>query len=76
MNLRSCLSGIATGDQAMFVRRDTFEAVGGFPPIPLMEDVALSRLLKRCAGRPACIRARVVTSSRRWSGTACSGQSC
>lgn len=66
MNLRSCLSGIATGDQAMFVRRDTFEAVGGFPPIPLMEDVALSRLLKRRAGRPACIRSRVVTSSRRW----------
>ncbi len=66
MNLRSCLTGVATGDQAIFVRRDVFEAVGGFPRIPLMEDVALSRLLKRQAGRPACVRSPVVTSSRRW----------
>ena len=65
MNLRSRLSGIATGDQAMFVRREAFEAAGGFPEIPLMEDVALSRQLKR-AGRPACLRERVVTSARRW----------
>jgi rSAM/selenodomain-associated transferase 2 len=65
MNLRSRLTGIATGDQALFVRRDLFEAVGGFPAIPLMEDVALSRALKR-HGRPACLRARVVTSARRW----------
>ena len=65
MNLRSRLTGIATGDQALFVRRDLFEAVGGFPAIPLMEDVALSRTLKR-HGRPACLRARVVTSARRW----------
>ena len=62
MNLRSRLTGIATGDQAIFVRRDAFP---GFPEIPLMEDIALSRLLRR-RGRPACLRARVVTSARRW----------
>jgi rSAM/selenodomain-associated transferase 2 len=62
MNLRSRLTGIATGDQAIFVRRDAFP---GFPEIALMEDVALSRLLKR-RGAPACLRARVVTSGRRW----------
>lgn len=62
MNLRSRLSGIATGDQAIFVRRDAFP---GFPEIALMEDVALSRLLKRRAA-PACLRARVATSGRRW----------
>jgi rSAM/selenodomain-associated transferase 2 len=66
MNLRSRLTGIATGDQAMFVRRTQFETVGGFPAIPLMEDVALSSLLKRTAGRPACLRTRVTTSGRRW----------
>lgn len=65
MNLRSRLSGIATGDQAIFVRRRDFESVGGFPEIPLMEDVALSKRLKRIA-RPACLRERVVTSGRRW----------
>jgi rSAM/selenodomain-associated transferase 2 len=65
MNLRSRLTGIATGDQAMFVRREAFRAAGGFPGIPLMEDVALSRLLRRI-GRPACLRARVITSGRRW----------
>jgi rSAM/selenodomain-associated transferase 2 len=63
--LRSRLSGIATGDQAVFVRRDWFEGAGGFPDIPLMEDVALTRVLRR-RGRPLCLRARVVTSSRRW----------
>jgi len=62
MNLRSRLTGIATGDQAIFVRRDAFP---GFPDIPLMEDIALSRLLKR-RGPPACLRARVTTSARRW----------
>lgn len=66
MNLRSRLTGIATGDQAMFVRRDAFEAIGGFPDQPLMEDVELSRRLKRHTGRPACLRARVRTSGRRW----------
>jgi rSAM/selenodomain-associated transferase 2 len=65
MNVRSRLSGIATGDQAIFVRRETLERVGGFPEIPLMEDIALSRALKRL-GRPLCIREPVVTSSRRW----------
>ena len=65
MNLRSRLSGIATGDQAIFARRDEFRAAGGFPEIPLMEDVALSKRLKRMA-RPACLRERVVTSGRRW----------
>jgi rSAM/selenodomain-associated transferase 2 len=62
---RSRLSGIATGDQAIFVRRGRFEAAGGFPEIPLMEDVALSARLRR-GGRPACLRERVVTSARRW----------
>lgn len=65
MNLRSRLSGIATGDQAMFVRREAFTAVGGFPDIALMEDIALSRRLKALS-RPLCLGARVVTSSRRW----------
>ncbi|MBV9774905.1 MAG: TIGR04283 family arsenosugar biosynthesis glycosyltransferase [Gemmatimonadetes bacterium] len=65
ISLRSRVSGIATGDQAIFVRRKWFEAAGGFPEIPLMEDVALSRALKQ-RGRPLCLRERVVTSSRRW----------
>jgi len=65
MNWRSRLTGIATGDQALFVRRDVFDAVGGFPDIALMEDIALSRRLKR-RGRPLCLRARVITSGRRW----------
>lgn len=65
MGIRSRLTGIATGDQAIFVRRDWFRDVGGFPGIPLMEDVALSGTLKR-RGRPLCLRAAVVTSSRRW----------
>lgn len=54
MNLRSRLTGIATGDQAIFVTREAFRAVGGFPDQPLMEDIALSRRLKRLAPRPAC----------------------
>ena len=65
MNLRSRLSGIATGDQCIFVTRSLFERVGGFPDIPLMEDVAMSRALKRLTS-PVCLRDRVVTSSRRW----------
>ncbi|HZR81954.1 MAG TPA: TIGR04283 family arsenosugar biosynthesis glycosyltransferase [Candidatus Binatia bacterium] len=65
MNLRSRLTRIATGDQAMFVRRDVFERLGGFRPIPLMEDVDLSRRL-RAAGRYAALRAKVSTSGRRW----------
>ncbi len=65
MNLRSRLTGIATGDHAMFVTREAFAQAGGFPDIPLMEDIVLSRRLKRI-GRPACLPARVVTSGRRW----------
>jgi len=65
MNLRSRLTGMVTGDQGLFVRRDTFERVGGFPPIALMEDLAISKRLKRIA-RPARIAAPIVTSSRRW----------
>ncbi len=66
MNWRSCLSGIATGDQGVFVERDLFIQLGGFPPLPLMEDVAMSRRLKGAVGRAACIRTPLVTSSRRW----------
>lgn len=65
INWRSRLSRIATGDQAIFVRREVFERLGGYPDIPLMEDVELSRRLKR-AGRLVCLRHRVTTSSRRW----------
>lgn len=65
MNWRSRLTGICTGDQAMFVRRDVFEALGGFRPIPLMEDIELSKRLKLLA-RPYCIAAPVITDSRRW----------
>jgi rSAM/selenodomain-associated transferase 2 len=65
MNLRSRLSGIATGDQAMFMRRDAFAQTGGFPDIALMEDIGLSRRLKRIS-QPLCLSAHVVTSGRRW----------
>ena len=62
MNWRSRLTGIATGDQAIFVRRSDFP---GFPEIALMEDIAFSAAMKR-GGAPACLRARAVTSGRRW----------
>lgn len=65
MNWRSRLSGIATGDQAMFVRREVFRELGGFPAQPLMEDIALSRML-RAQSRPLCLRPPLMTSSRRW----------
>ncbi len=65
MNLRSRLTGIATGDQALFVTRAAFEAAGGFPEQPLMEDIELSKRLKRI-GKPACLRGPVTTSGRRW----------
>lgn len=65
MNIRSRLTGIATGDQGIFVTRAAFEQVGGFPPLVLMEDIALSRALRRLA-RPACLRVPLITSSRRW----------
>ncbi|HEX2206023.1 MAG TPA: TIGR04283 family arsenosugar biosynthesis glycosyltransferase [Longimicrobium sp.] len=66
IGLRSRLSGIATGDQAIFVAREAFERAGGFPEIPLMEDVALSKALKAADGPPLCLRETVTTSSRRW----------
>ena len=65
MNLRSRATGIATGDQGLFVTRSLFEAVGGFPEIALMEDIALSRRLKRY-GAPLNLRHRITTSGRRW----------
>ena len=65
MNLRSRLTGIATGDQAMFVRRDVFERLGGFADLPLMEDIELSKRLKKL-GPPACAKMPVTTSARRW----------
>jgi rSAM/selenodomain-associated transferase 2 len=65
MNWRSRLTGIATGDQAIFVRRPAFLGAGGFPEIALMEDVAFSKRMKALS-HPACLRARVATSGRRW----------
>jgi len=65
MNLRSCITGIATGDQGIFVRRTCFEAIGKFKPIPLMEDIEISRRLKKWS-RPCCIHDTIITSSRRW----------
>lgn len=65
MNRRSRWTGIATGDQALFVRRAAFAAVGGFPDQPLMEDIELSARLRR-RGPPLCLRQPVVTSGRRW----------
>jgi rSAM/selenodomain-associated transferase 2 len=65
MNWRSRWSSIATGDQAIFVRREAFERVDGYPELPLMEDIALSKRLKRVA-LPVCLRERVITSGRRW----------
>lgn len=65
MNARSRASGICTGDQAIFVRRADFEAIGGYPEIPLMEDIELSRALKR-RGRMRALRLRVTTSARKW----------
>lgn len=65
MNGRSRLTGIATGDQAIFVTRRAFDEVGGFPDQPLMEDIELTKRLLRLS-RPACLRERVTTSARRW----------
>lgn len=65
MNWRSLATGIATGDQAMFATRAAFAQAGGFPDIPLMEDIELSKRLKRVS-RPLCLAARVTTSGRRW----------
>ncbi|WP_306789977.1 hypothetical protein [Methylomonas fluvii] len=65
MNARSRLTGIATGDQAIFITRQAFQAVGGFPEIALMEDIAISAALKKL-GKPCCLKAKVVTAARRW----------
>jgi rSAM/selenodomain-associated transferase 2 len=65
MNLRSCLSGIGTGDQALFIRKRLFRDCGGFRDIPLMEDIELCKRL-RAIERPACVRSTMLTSSRRW----------
>ncbi len=65
INVRSRWSGIATGDQAIFVSKILFERVGGFPDLPLMEDIAISKRLK-CATSPACFPETVLTSARRW----------
>ena len=65
MNWRSRLTGIATGDQAVFVARQAFVDVGGFPDVPLMEDIIVSRRLRQISP-PLCLSARVITSGRRW----------
>ena len=65
MNLRSCITGVVTGDQAIFVSHESIEIVGAYPRLPLMEDVVFSKRLRKL-GWPACIRQQVVTSSRRW----------
>jgi len=65
MNLRSRWTGIATGDQAIFVRRSLFEQLGGYSDLPIMEDVDFSRRLKR-TGRLSALRSKVITSYRRW----------
>ncbi len=65
MNKRSCLTGIATGDHALFIKRKLYFGCGGYTDVPLMEDVELCRRLKRHAS-PVCLSEEVVTSSRRW----------
>ena len=65
MNLRSCVTGIATGDQGIFINKVIFNKVGGFPNIPLMEDIAISKNLKNIS-RPACVKEKLITSRRRW----------
>jgi len=65
MNLRSRVTGIATGDQAIFVNRDVFHKLGGYPEIPLMEDIVLSTQLRRWDS-PLCIASKIISDSRRW----------
>ncbi|MEO7105315.1 MAG: TIGR04283 family arsenosugar biosynthesis glycosyltransferase [Rhodoferax sp.] len=65
MNIRSRCTGIATGDQALFMTRAAFDAVGGFPDQPLMEDIEMSSRLGHLS-RPICLRTKVITSGRRW----------
>lgn len=66
MNLRSCITGVATGDQGIFIRSNTFKQLKGYQVIPLMEDIDISKRLLQSHGRPACIKTRLITSSRRW----------
>jgi hypothetical protein len=66
MNLRSRLTGIATGDQAIFIHRNLFTTLGGFPDIEIMEDIALSKKLLSHGYQPLCLTQTVITSSRRW----------
>jgi rSAM/selenodomain-associated transferase 2 len=65
MNWRSRLTGISTGDQALFVQKLVFDQVGQFPEIPLMEDIAICKNLKSI-GPPLCLKSKITTSSRRW----------
>jgi rSAM/selenodomain-associated transferase 2 len=65
MNLRSRFTGIATGDQAIFMHRRLYEQIGGYPDIAIMEDVAICKALKKIS-RPLCFSQRVITDSRRW----------
>ena len=65
MNLRSCLTSIVTGDQAIFIEKNLFDRVGGFPEIALREDIEISRKLKKVS-KAVCLKHKVVTSSRRW----------
>ena len=66
INLRSCLTGIATGDQGIFINANVFKAIDGFKTMPLMEDVDISQRLIRHSGRPGCVKNTLLTSSRRW----------
>jgi len=65
MNLRSCFTSIATGDQAIFIEKNLFDRVAGFPEIALMEDVEICKRLKKIS-KPVCLKQKVITSSRRW----------
>jgi len=65
MNSRSCLTGIVTGDQGMFVHRTLFEDIKGFPDIPLMEDIAISKKLKQYS-RPICLKSKITVNTRYW----------
>jgi rSAM/selenodomain-associated transferase 2 len=65
MNLRSRLTGIATGDQVIFISKALFDSIGQFPPIALMEDIALCKTLKKISP-PLCLKAKVISSGRRW----------
>ena len=65
MNKRSRLTGIVTGDHAMFVKRETYFNCSGFPDFPIMEDIEISKRLKKIAP-PVCLNSKVVSSSRKW----------